>query len=198
MHYLANAHNYIVFTVDGRGSENRGRDFEQTIFRNLGEVEMRDQIRGVEHLKSLDFIDTDRLAVHGWSYGGFMTTNLMCSYPDVFTCGIAGGPVIDWKFYEVMYTERFMDTPETNPEGYENTSLLNKAKNLKGELLMIHGAQDDVVVWQHSMAFVRKCVEEGVQLDYFPYPSHPHNVRGKDRIHLMRKVIDYVIIIINN
>ena len=193
MHYLANAHNYIVFTVDGRGSENRGRDFEQTIFRNLGEVEMRDQIRGVEHLKSLDFIDSDRLAVHGWSYGGFMTTNLMCSYPDVFTCGIAGGPVIDWKFYEVMYTERFMDTPETNPEGYENTSLLNKAKNLKGDMLMIHGAQDDVVVWQHSMAFVRKCVEEGVQLDYFPYPSHPHNVRGKDRIHLMRKVIDYVI-----
>ena len=193
MHYLANEHNYIVFTVDGRGSENRGRDFEQMIFRNLGEVEMRDQIKGVEHLKSLDFIDSDRLAVHGWSYGGFMTTNLMCSYPDVFTCGIAGGPVIDWKFYEVMYTERFMDTPETNPEGYENTSLLNKAKNLKGELLMIHGAQDDVVVWQHSMAFVRKCVEEGVQLDYFPYPSHPHNVRGKDRIHLMRKVIDYII-----
>ena len=193
MHYLSNEYNYIVFTVDGRGSENRGRDFEQTIFRNLGEVEMRDQIRGVEHLKSLDFIDTARLAVHGWSYGGFMTTNLMCSYPDVFTCGIAGGPVIDWKFYEVMYTERFMDTPETNPKGYENTSLLNKAKNLNGDLLMIHGAQDDVVVWQHSMAFVRKCVEEGVQLDYFPYPSHPHNVGGKDRIHLMRKVIDYII-----
>jgi len=193
MHYLANEHNYIVFTVDGRGSENRGRDFEQAIFRNLGEVEMRDQIRGVEHLKSLDFIDTDRLSVHGWSYGGFMTTNLMCSYPNIFTCGVAGGPVIDWKFYEVMYTERFMDTPKTNPEGYENTSLLNKAKNLKGELLMIHGAQDDVVVWQHSMAFIRKCVEEGVQLDYFPYPSHPHNIRGKDRIHLMRKVIDYII-----
>ena len=193
MHYLANEHNYIVFTVDGRGSENRGRDFEQTIFRNLGEVEMRDQIKGVQHLKSLDFIDSDRLAIHGWSYGGFMTTNLMCSYPDVFTCGIAGGPVIDWKFYEVMYTERFMDTPETNPEGYENTSLLNKAKNLKGDLLMIHGAQDDVVVLQHSMAFIRKCVEQGVQLDYFTYPSHPHNVRGKDRIHLMRKVIDYII-----
>ena len=193
MHYLANEYDYIVFTLDGRGSENRGREFEQTIFRNLGEVEMRDQIKGVQHLKSLDFIDSDRLAIHGWSYGGFMTTNLMCSYPDVFTCGIAGGPVIDWKFYEVMYTERFMDMPQTNPEGYENTSLLNKAKNLKGDLLMIHGAQDDIVVWQHSMAFVRKCVEEGVQLDYFTYPSHPHNVGGKDRIHMMRKVIDYVI-----
>jgi dipeptidyl-peptidase 4 len=193
MHYLANQENYIVFTVDGRGSENRGREFEQAMFRNLGEVEMRDQITGVEHLKSLGYIDSNRIAVHGWSYGGFMTTNLMCTYPDVFTCGIAGGPVIDWKFYEVMYTERFMDTPQTNPEGYKNTSLLNKAKDLKGDLLMIHGSQDDVVVWQHSLSFVQKCVEEGVQLDYFPYPGHPHNVRGKDRVHLMRKVIDYVI-----
>ena len=86
-----------------------------------------------------------------------------------------------------------MDTPQTNPEGYKNTSLLNKAKDLKGDLLMIHGTQDDVVVWQHSLAFVQQCVEDGVQLDYFPYPGHPHNVRGKDRVHLMRKVIDYVI-----
>lgn len=193
MHYLANNQDYIVFTVEGRGSENRGREFEQVTFRNLGEVEMRDQLKGVEHLKSLKYIDENRIAVHGWSYGGFMTTNLMCTYPDVFTCGIAGGPVIDWKFYEVMYTERFMDTPQTNPEGYENTNLLNKVKNLKGDLLMIHGTDDDVVVWQHSLAFVQKCVEEGVQLDYFPYPGHPHNVRGKDRVHLMRKVIDYVI-----
>lgn len=193
MHYLANEHDYIVFTVDGRGSENRGRDFEQEIFRNLGEIEMQDQLKGVEHLKSLDFIDSNRIAVHGWSYGGYMTTNLMCSYPNVFTCGVAGGPVIDWKFYEVMYTERYMDTPETNPEGYQNTSLLHKAKNLKDDLLMIHGAQDDIVVGQHSMSFVQKCIEEGIQLDYFPYPNHPHNVRGKDRVHLMKKVIDYVI-----
>lgn len=193
MHYLANNQDYIVFTVDGRGSENRGREFEQAIFRNLGDVEMRDQIRGVEHLKSLGYVDADRIAVHGWSYGGFMTTNLLCSYPGVFTCGVAGGPVIDWKFYEVMYTERFMDTPQTNPEGFENASLLNKAENLEDELLMIHGTQDDVVVWQHSLAFVQKCVEAGVQLDYFPYPGHPHNVRGKDRVHLMRKVIDYVV-----
>lgn len=193
MHYLSNTEEYIVFTIDGRGSENRGREFEQVTFRNLGDVEMRDQLKGVEHLKSLKYIDENRIALHGWSYGGFMTTNLMCTYPDAFSCGIAGGPVIDWKFYEVMYTERFMDTPQTNPEGYENTSLLNKAKNLKGDLLMIHGTDDDVVVWQHSLAFVQKCVDEGVQLDYFPYPGHPHNVRGKDRVHLMRKVIDYVI-----
>ena len=193
MHYLANEYNYIVFTVDGRGSENRGREFEQAIFRNLGEVEMKDQITGVEHLKSLGFVDENRIAVHGWSYGGFMTTNLLCSYPNVFTCGVAGGPVIDWKFYEIMYTERFMDTPQTNSEGYEKASLLNKAKYLQDDLLMIHGTQDDVVVWQHSLAFVQECVSAGVQLDYFPYPGHAHNVRGKDRVHLMRKVIDYIV-----
>lgn len=193
MHYLANEYNYIVFTVDGRGSENRGRDFEQAMFRNLGEVEMKDQITGVEHLKSLGFVDENRIAVHGWSYGGFMTTNLLCTYPNVFTCGVAGGPVIDWKFYEIMYTERFMDTPQTNPEGYESASLLNKAKDLQDNLLMIHGTQDDVVVWQHSLAFVQECVSAGVQLDYFPYPGHAHNVRGKDRVHLMRKVIDYIV-----
>ena len=193
MHYLANEYNYIVFTVDGRGSENRGRDFEQAMFRNLGEVEMKDQITGVEHLKSLGFVDENRIAVHGWSYGGFMTTNLLCSYPNVFTCGVAGGPVIDWKFYEIMYTERFMDTPQTNPEGYKSASLLNKAKDLQDNLLMIHGTQDDVVVWQHSLAFAQECVSAGVQLDYFPYPGHAHNVRGKDRVHLMRKVIDYIV-----
>ena len=193
MHYLANEHNYIVFTVDGRGSENRGRDFEQAMFRNLGAVEMRDQITGVEHLKSLGYVNENKIAVYGWSYGGFMTTNLLCTYPNVFTCGVAGGPVIDWEFYEIMYTERFMDTPETNPEGYKNTSLLNKAKDLKDDLLMIHGTQDDVVVWQHSLAFVQECVSQGVPLDYFPYPGHKHNVRGKDRVHLLTKIIDYIV-----
>ena len=193
MHYMVNEHDYIVFTIDGRGSENRGQEFEQAIFRNLGQIEMQDQLLGVNHLKSLKYIDPNKIAVHGWSYGGFMTTNLLCSYPDVFTCGVAGGPVIDWKFYEVMYTERFMDTPESNPEGYKNANLLNKAKNLKDDLLLIHGTLDDVVVWQHSLAFVEECVSAGIQMDYFPYPGHPHNVRGKDRIHLMRKVIDYIV-----
>lgn len=191
MYHMANE-GYIVFTVDGRGSENRGRDFEQATFRNLGVEEMKDQIKGVDYLRSLNYVQKDRIAVHGWSYGGFMTTNLMTTYPDVFTCGAAGGPVIDWKYYEVMYTERFMDTPQTNPEGYAAANMLNKAKDLKGDLLMIHGTVDDVVVWQHSLAFVKQCVDDGVQLDYFPYPGHPHNVRGKDRVHLMRKIINYI------
>ena len=193
MHYMVNEYNYVVFTIDGRGSENRGREFEQAIFRNLGQIEMQDQLLGVNHLKSLKYIDSNKMSVHGWSYGGFMTTNLLCSYPDVFNCGVAGGPVIDWKFYEVMYTERFMDTPQTNPEGYKNSNLLNKVKNLKNDLLMIHGTQDDVVLWQHSLTFLEECVSAGIQIDYFPYTNHSHNVRGKDRIHLMRKIIDYIV-----
>jgi dipeptidyl-peptidase-4 len=191
MHYLAEQ-GYLVFTVDGRGSANRGVDFEQAVFRQLGKLEMEDQLKGVSYLKSLPYVDQERMAVHGWSFGGFMTSSLMLHHPGVFKVGVAGGPVIDWKFYEVMYTERYMDTPEQNPEGFESTSLLGKVGNLNGKLLMIHGLMDDVVVPQHNLAFVRKCVEEEVQVDFFPYPTHPHNVRGKDRVHLMRKVIDYI------
>jgi len=131
------------------------------------------------------------MGVHGWSYGGFMTTSLMLRQPDVFKVAVAGGPVIDWSMYEIMYTERYMDSPQDNPKGYADNNLLTKTKNLKGKLLMIHGAQDDVVVWQHSMKFVKSCVDNGVQLDYFVYPGHAHNVVGKDRVHLMQKITDY-------
>lgn len=182
---------YVVFTMDGRGSWNRGLKFEQATFRHLGDVEMADQMKGVTYLKSLPYVDSKRIGVHGWSFGGFMTTSLMLKYPGVFACAVAGGPVIDWKMYEVMYTERYMDTPDDNPEGYANANLLDKVDKLKGKLMLIHGTDDDVVVWQHSINFVRKCVDNGVQLDYFVYPGHPHNVRGKDRVHLMQKITDY-------
>ena len=182
---------YIVFTMDGRGSSNRGTQFEQAVFRNLGETEMKDQLKGVEYLKSLPFVNAEKMGIHGWSFGGFMTTSFMLKYPEVFKAGVAGGPVIDWNMYEIMYTERYMDTPKENPEGYAKANLLDKVQNLKGKLLMIHGAQDDVVVWQHSVKFLKSAVDKGVQLDYFVYPGHPHNVSGKDRVHLMQKVTDY-------
>ncbi len=188
--YLAQ-NGYVVFTMDGRGSSNRGLKFEQATFRQLGNIEMQDQLKGVAYLKSLPFVNPEKMGVHGWSFGGFMTTSLMTRHPDVFKVGVAGGPVIDWSMYEVMYTERYMDTPKENPAGYAENNLLTKAKNLKGKLLMIHGAQDDVVVWQHSVKFVKACVDDNIQLDYFVYPGHPHNVTGKDRVHLMQKVTDY-------
>lgn len=192
MHWLANQ-GYVVFTLDNRGSGERGFAFESQIHRQLGTVEMEDQLTGVEYLKSLPFIDGSRLAVHGWSFGGFMTTSLMLRQAGVFNVGVAGGPVTDWKFYEVMYGERYMDRPEQNPEGYMANSLLNHTKNLKGKLLLIHGTVDDVVVMQHNEALLKSFVDNGVQADYFVYPMHPHNVMGKDRVHLMEKVLTYII-----
>ncbi len=192
MHWMAEQ-GYLVFTVDGRGSKHRGFKFESEIHRQLGTLEIEDQLTGVEYLKSLPYVNTQRMAVHGWSFGGFMTTSLMLRTPGTFTTGVAGGPVIDWKWYEIMYGERYMDQPQQNEDGYKKASLLNYVKNLEGDLLMIHGTVDDVVVMQHNLAFVQQCVKEGVQIDFFPYPMHPHNVRGKDRVHLMTKVLKYII-----
>ena len=192
MHWLANQ-GYIVFTLDNRGSGERGFAFESQIHRQLGTVEMEDQLTGVDYLKSLPYIDGQRMAVHGWSFGGFMTTSLMLRQAGVFNVGVAGGPVTDWKFYEIMYGERYMDRPEQNPEGYQANSLLNHTKNLKGKLLLIHGTVDDVVVMQHNEALLKSFIDNGVQADYFVYPMHPHNVSGKDRAHLMEKVLLYIL-----
>ena len=182
---------YVVFILDNRGSENRGRDFEQVTFRQLGQVEMQDQMRGVEYLKTLPYVDMNRLGVHGWSFGGFMTISLMLNYPDVFKVGVAGGPVIDWKWYEVMYGERYMDTPQTNPEGYEKTSLINKAKNLKGKLQVIIGYNDNVVVPQHCLSFLDACIKAGTQPDFFVYPGEQHNMRGHASVHLHERITQY-------
>jgi len=182
---------YVVFTLDNRGSDSRGKKFCDVNHRNLGVNEMADQMKGVEFLKSKSFVDADKIGVFGWSFGGFMTTSLMTNHSDVFKVGVAGGPVIDWKYYEIMYGERYMDMPQENPEGYAKTSLLDKAKDLKGRLLIIHGAQDSTVVQQHSMNFLEACIKAGKQVDYFLYPNHEHNVSGKDRIHLYAKVADY-------
>jgi dipeptidyl-peptidase-4 len=182
---------YILFILDNRGSEDRGRDFEQATFRHLGQVEMRDQMSGVNYLKTLPYVDADRIGVHGWSFGGFMTTSLMLNYPDVFKVGVAGGPVIDWKWYEVMYGERYMDTPEQNPEGYEQTSLINKAKNLKGKLQIIIGMNDPTVVPQHALQFLNACAEAGTQPDFFVYPGEGHNMAGHKSVHLHERITQY-------
>lgn len=182
---------YIIFVLDNRGSENRGRDFEQATFRQLGQIEMQDQMKGVDYLRTLPYIDTDRIGVHGWSFGGFMTISLITNYPDVFKVGVAGGPVIDWKWYEVMYGERYMDTPQANPEGYEKTSLLSKAKNLKGKLQIITGYNDDTVLPQHCLSFLKACIEAGTQPDFFVYPGELHNMRGHASVHLHERITQY-------
>jgi dipeptidyl-peptidase-4 len=190
LHYMAQE-GYVGFILDSRGSYNRGLEFENVTYRKLGQEEMKDQLKGVDFLKLHSFVDSTRIGVHGWSYGGYMTISLMVNYPEVFKVGACGGPVTDWKYYEIMYGERYMDTPEENPEGYELTSVNNKAANLEGKLLIVHGAQDPTVVWQHSMVFIRECIKANKQVDYFVYPTHEHGVRGMDYVHLMTKISQY-------
>ena len=190
LNYLAQE-GFLVFTLDNRGSADRGEAFEQCIHRQCGQLEMRDQMVGIEWLKTLPYVDADRIGSDGWSYGGFMSTSLKINHPEVFKVSVAGGPVLDWKYYEIMYGERYMDTPQENPEGYELTSLENKTDKLEGKLLMIHCTTDPVVMWQHSLVFVENCIHNGKLLDYFVYPGHDHNVHGKDRAHLVIKITQY-------
>ena len=182
---------YLIFVLDNRGSCDRGLAFEQATFRQLGQIEMADQMKGVEFLCSLPYVDADRIGVHGWSFGGFMTISLMTNYPDVFKVGVAGGPVIDWKWYEVMYGERYMDTPESNPKGYKKTSLLNQAKRLRGKLQILQGMNDKTVVPQHCLEFINACIEAGTQPDFFVYPGEPHNMRGHKSVHLHERITQY-------
>lgn len=182
---------YIVFTLDNRGTNNRGRDFEDITYRQLGIIETKDQMTGVEYLKSLPYVNPNRIGVHGWSYGGFMTLNMMLRHPDVFKTGVAGGPVTDWKYYEIMYGERYMDSPKENPEGYSSTSMINKAENLKGRLLIIHGDEDPTVVMQHSLLFLKSAIKNGTHPDFFIYPGHGHNMTGHDRVHLHEHITRY-------
>lgn len=182
---------YVVFTIDNRGTDNRGFEFESCIHRHLGEVEMADQMEGVKFIKSLPYVDENRIGVEGWSFGGFMTITMKLAHPEIFKVGCAGGPVVDWKWYEIMYGERYMDTPQENPKGYADNSLLNKAQNLEGHLLVIHGAEDNTVVWQHSLEFIERCINNYRQVDYFVYPHHEHNVLGRERLHLFQKMFQY-------
>lgn len=190
LNYMAQQ-GYVVFTLDNRGSANRGFEFESIIHRQCGEKEMADQMAGVKYLKSLGYVDSTRIGIDGWSYGGFMTISMMLRNPGVFKVGCAGGPVIDWKWYEVMYGERYMDTPMQNPDGYEKSSLINYVGNLDGKLLIIHGTNDNTVVWQNSLTFLDACINQGKQVDYFVYPGADHNMRGKARVHLFDKISGY-------
>jgi dipeptidyl-peptidase-4 len=182
---------YIIFSMDNRGTSNRGFEFESITHRQLGIIETADQVEGAKFLKSLPYVDPERIGVHGWSYGGFMTTNLMLRHPEIYKVGVAGGPVIDWKYYEIMYGERYMDTPQENPEGYEKTSMNNLAGNLKGHFLIIHGDEDPTVVLQNSLSFLKACITARTYPDYFLYPGHGHNMGGADRVHLHEKITRY-------
>ncbi len=182
---------YLIFVLDNRGSQHRGRDFENVTYGHLGREEMADQMQGVKFLKSLPYVDANRIGVHGWSFGGFMTTNLMLTHPDVFKVGVAGGPVIDWNYYEVMYGERYMSTPQANPEGYKESNLRLRAKDLQGKLQIIIGYNDPVCVPQHALSFLRAAADAGKQVDFFAYPGGEHNMFGRDQVHLHERISQY-------
>ena len=188
--YMA-SRGYAVFTIDGRGSDNRGLAFEQAIWHRLGETESADQMCGVTYLKSLPYIDPERIGIYGWSYGGFMTTYMKLNYPETFKVGVCGGPVLDWSRYEVMYGERYMGKPQDNAEGYAANCLVTKAGKLKGKLLIIHDDQDATVVPQMSVQFLKNSVDSGTYPDFMLYANHEHNVRGKDRVHLLTRIAQY-------
>ena len=190
LYYMAQQ-GYVIFTLDNRGTANRGAEFEKCIHRHLGDLEVEDQMCGVEYLKSLPYVDSKRIGLDGWSYGGFMTLSLVTRHPEAFKAASCGGPVVDWKWYEVMYGERYMDTPEENPDGYAKASLLDKIKNVQCDLLVMHGCQDHTVVWQQSLELMKEAVKAGVEVDYFPYTIHDHNVIGIERVHLWNKIAKF-------
>ena len=182
---------YVVFTLDNRGTQNRGADFEKCIHRNLGVKEVEDQMCGVEYLKTLPYVDAERIGLDGWSYGGFMTLSLVTEHPEAFKAASCGGPVVNWAWYEVMYGERYMDTPQENPDGYEHANIIPKIKNVKCPLLVMHGCQDHTVVWQHTLELMRQAVTDGIEIEYFPYTAHDHNVMGVERVHLWNKLLRF-------
>jgi dipeptidyl-peptidase 4 len=159
-HLLA-SRGFVVFSLDNRGTANRGHAFESPIFRDLGRVELEDQLLGVDYLKSLPFVDSSRLGIWGWSYGGYMTLYALTNAPGVFRAGVAGAPVTDWKLYDTIYTERYMGTPKSNPKGYETSSPLAKAWAVEAELLIIHGTADDNVHVANSLTFADALIRGG-------------------------------------
>jgi dipeptidyl-peptidase 4 len=186
------AEGYVVCRLDNRGTPNRGIAFEQSIYRQLGTLEVKDQLNAVEWLKQQPFVDASRIGVHGWSFGGYMTLRLMLLAPETFACGVSGAPVTDWAMYETGYGERYMDTPAENADGYEKSSCLPLAGKLQRPLLLVQGTDDKTVMWSHTLDFVDRCIDAGVQLDYFVYPGQTHRLMGKDRVHFLKLLHDWL------
>lgn len=179
------AEGYVVCRLDNRGTPNRGIEFEQAVHRRLGMLEVQDQLRAVAFCRQQPYVDGARIGVHGWSYGGYLTLRLLLAAPEAFACGISGAPVTDWAMYETGYTERYMDTPAENAAGYDLASCLPYVERLRAPLLLVHGTDDRTVMWSHSLAFVRKCIDHGKAVEYLPYPMQRHALAGKDRAHFL-------------
>jgi dipeptidyl-peptidase-4 len=186
------AEGYVVCRLDNRGTPHRGIDFEQVVHRRLGVLEVQDQLKAVEWLVQQPFVDARRIGVHGWSYGGYLTLRLLLAAPETFACGVSGAPVTDWGLYETGYTERYMDLPAENAEGYRLSSCLPFVGQLQRPVLLVHGTDDRTVVWAHTLQFVDRCVDAGKQLDYMVYPRQQHGLVGVDRVHFLGLLRDWL------
>ncbi|MFP3947780.1 MAG: S9 family peptidase [Gemmatimonadota bacterium] len=191
-HQLLAERGYIVASIDGRGTPGRGREFEEVVYRRLGELETRDQIAAADHLASLDYVDPDRIGIYGSSYGGYVTLLAMMKGEGRFRAGISRAPVTDWRLYDTIYTERFMGLPDDNAEGYRESAPLTHAADLQGSLLLLHGTGDDNVHFQNSVQLVRILQEEAKQFDFMIYPYGTHAIRGLGpNVHLYGMMLDF-------
>jgi dipeptidyl-peptidase 4 len=186
--YMA-SRGYIVFSIDNRGSEGRGKAWEESILERMGTLELQDQLAGVNYLKEQSYVDPERIGVWGWSYGGYMTLNAMFNAPDVFKAGVSVGPVTDWRYYDSIYTERYMKLPSENEKGYTASAPATHAENLKGSLLVMYGDVDDNVHIQNSVSLAKKLIDAGKDFDLMLFPGKEHSIVGTaDRTFLYRKM----------
>jgi dipeptidyl-peptidase-4 len=184
---------YVVACVDNRGTDGRGEAFKKSTYMQLGKLETEDQIAAAEYFGSLAYIDEEKIGMFGWSYGGFMTLLCMTKGADVFSMGISVAPVTNWRFYDTIYTERFMRTPQENPEGYDDNSPINHTQKLKGDLLMVHGMGDDNVHLQNTVEMAERLVQADKQFDMQLYPNKNHGIYGGNTtMHLYRRMTNFV------
>ncbi len=183
---------YVVFTVDNRGSNYRGKGFEDPIYKKMGSIEVGDQVAGAKFLQSLPYVDGERIGVHGHSYGGYMTLMTMFKAPEYFKAGVSGAPVTDWRLYDTHYTERYMGNPKTDDQAYTDASVFPYAKDLKGDLLIYHGMADDNVLFTHSTRLYKHLQDEAIVFETMDYPGKKHSIRGKQTgIHLYKTITNF-------
>ena len=183
----------IIVCVDNRGTGGRGADFKKCTYKELGKLETEDQIAANKYLASLDYIDQKKIGIWGWSYGGYMSSLCLLKGNDIFNFAIAVAPVTNWRFYDTIYTERYMRTPQENPTGYDLNSPINHVEKLQGNYLLIHGSADDNVHYQNTMEMISALVKQNKQFDLFIYPDKNHSIYGgKTRLNLMTKITDFI------
>jgi len=184
-------HGYIVFSIDNRGTPRRGVKFGSALFRHQGNVEVIDQLRGIDYLKTLPYVQADKIGVYGWSNGGYMTLMLLAKASNTFACGVAGAPVTDWGLYDTHYTERYMDLPKNNPDGYPDSTVFAHLDGLKSKLLLIHGMADDNVLFTNSTKLMSELQKRGTPFELMTYPGAKHGLRGSDALHRYRLTEDF-------